>query len=374
MARRILGNTSVSMKTMIYGKEGTHKSNIAIQFATLKNKEGKPFRVLLLDLEFKSIEGFNEAWIESKGVDFRNICEIRTRDLSTVQKLFDIFSKGQPIPVLDDNEKFTKDFELDADGNPFIADVIIVDSLSVINDLMIEGRGEIAKKRTNIKIIKEGLYGDEKELELDKTNLQLLDYGKLKSKALKMVRDLQSSSGKHIAYIVRAKDMKESKLVDKKIEVIDLGYEVMDATSFKSFLPYEVNLIVHTKNEKGITLFEIEKDSTGVKQQGEILSEFDMKDYESYINNTNRSELLKVKSYADNLKTAQTFTEDSEEADNDIKLKLYKMIVGYAKDNPTAKALMAKYCAEHSIAIANLGQPELISLDDLTEIRKLLGL
>lgn len=373
MARRCLGNTAVSMKTMVYGKEGTHKSNIAIQFATLKNKEGKPLKVLLLDLEFKSVEGFNEAWLEGKGVDFRNICEIRTRDLDAITKLLDIFSKGKPIPVLDDNDKFTKEFETDADENPFIADVLVIDSLSVINDLMIEGRGEIVKKRTNIKIIKEGLYGDEKEIALDNSNMQLLDYGKLKTKALKMVRDLQATSAKHVCYVVRAKDAKESKLVDKKIEVIDLGYEIMDATSFK-FLPYEVNLIVHTKNEKGITLFEIEKDSTGVKQQGEILSEFDMKDYESYINNTNRSELLKVKSYADNLKTAQTFTEDSEEADNDIKLKLYKMIVGYAKDNPTAKALMAKYCAEHSIAIANLGQPELISLDDLTEIRKLLGL
>ena len=254
-----------------------------------------------------------------------------------------------------------------------MADVLIMDSISVIHDLLVEGRSEIVKKRTNIKILKEGLFGDEKELALENAGMQFLDYAKLKSKALKMVRDLQAVTGKHVVYVARAKDAKESKLVNGKMEQIDLGYEVMDATSFK-FLPYEVSLIIHTKNEKGVTLYEIEKDSTGVKQQGEVLSEFDMKDYESYINNTNRSELLKVKSYADNLKTAQTFTEDSEEADNDIKLKLYKMIVGYAKDNPTAKALMAKYCAEHSIAIANLGQPELISLDDLTEIRKLLGL
>lgn len=371
--RRSLGSTTVSMKTMIYGKEGTHKSNTAIQFATLKNMNGKPLKVLALDFEYRSYEGFNEAWVESKGVDFRNICEIRTRDFSVITKLCDLFVKGQPIPVLDEDDKFTKEYELDAEGNPFVADVLIMDSISVIHDLLVEGRSEIVKKRTNIKILKEGLFGDEKELALENAGMQFLDYAKLKSKALKMVRDLQAVTGKHVVYVARAKDAKESKLVNGKMEQIDLGYEVMDATSFK-FLPYEVSLIIHTKNEKGVTLYEIEKDSTGVKQQGEVLSEFDMKGYESYINNTNRSELLKVKSYADNLKTAQTFTEDSEEADNDIKLKLYKMIVGYAKDNPTAKALMAKYCAEHSIAIANLGQPELISLDDLTEIRKLLGL
>lgn len=371
--RRILGNTAVSMKAMIYGKEGTHKSNTAIQFAMLKDRNDKPLRVLLLDAEFRAIEGFNEAWIESKGVNFGNICEIRTRDLSTITKLCDLFVKGQPIPVLDESDNFTKEFEIDADGNPFVADVLIMDSISVIHDLLVEGRSEIVKKRTNIKILKEGLFGDEKELALENAGMQFLDYAKLKSKALKMVRDLQAVTGKHVIYVARAKDAKESKLVNGKMEQIDLGYEIMDATSFK-FLPYEVSLIIHTKNEKGITLYEIEKDSTGVKQQGEVLTEFDMKDYESYINNSNRSELLKVKTYADNLKTAQTFTEDSEEADNDIKLKLYKMIVGYAKDNPTAKALMSKYCSEHSIPVANLGQPELISLDDLTEIKKILGL
>lgn len=373
MARRVLGQTAVSMKAMIYGKEGTHKSNTAIQFATLKGRDGKPLRVLLLDMEFKSLEGFNEAWVESKGVDFGNICEIRTRDLGVITRLCETFVKSQPIPVLDENDNFTKEFELDADGKPFVADVLVMDSISVVHDLLVEGRNEIVKKRTNIKIIKDGLYGDEKELALENAGMQFLDYAKLKSKALKMVRDLQAITGKHVAYISRAKDAKESKMINGKIEQVDLGYELMDATSFK-FLPYEVNLIIHTKNEKGMTIFEIEKDSTGVKKQGEVLVDFDLKDYEAYINNSNRSELLKVKSYEDNLKTAQTFTEDSEEGDNDIKLKLYKMIVGYAKENPTAKALMAKYCSEHSIPIANLGHPELISIEDLTEIKKLLGI
>ncbi len=64
------------MKVLIYGKEGTRKSNTAIQFATLKNKEDKPLKVLLVDGEFKSIEGFNEAWLENKDVNFGNIFKL----------------------------------------------------------------------------------------------------------------------------------------------------------------------------------------------------------------------------------------------------------------------------------------------------------
>lgn len=369
--RRLLGKTAVSLKAMVYGKEGSHKSNTAIQFATLKDRNGKPLKVLLIDSEFKSVEGFNEAWLEEQNVDFGNICEIRTRDMDLIYKLCECFTKGKPIPVLDENDNITKDYELDAEGNPFIADVLIMDSISVLQDLLVEGRTEIIKKRANIKIIKEGMYGDEAELYLENTGMQFLDYAKLKSKALKLIRDLQAVTGKHVVYVARAKDAKESKLVNGKMEQIDLGFELMDATSFK-FLPYEVNLIVHTKNTNGTTIFEIEKDSTGVKKQGDVLTDFSMKDYENYINNVNRKELIKTKTYAENIEKAKAFTEDSEESSNDIKLRLYKMIVGYAKEHKEAGALIKNYCSEHNIS--GFGTPELISLDDLTEIRKILNI
>lgn len=375
MARRILGKTAVSMKAMIYGKEGARKSNTAIQFATLKGKGGKPLKVLLIDLEFKAVEGFNEAWLEAKEVNFANICEIRTRDLSVVSKLCDLFTQGKPIPILDDNDKFTNEFEQDAEGNPFIADVLILDSISVINDLLVEGRNEIAKKRTNIKIAREGLYGDEKELALENSGLQFIDYAKLRTVALKIVRDLQAVTGKHVIYVARAKDAKESKLIGGKIESLDLGYELMDATAFK-FLPYEVNLIIHTKNENGEVSYTVEKDSTGVHSQGIVLYDFCIKDYEDYINNKNRSQLLNNKSYKDALNVAQTFTEDSEEGANDEKFKTWKSIMVFFQNNPNdlekRQAVMA-YLSKKDIPFGNIKKPELISLDDLIEINSILN-
>lgn len=369
MARRKIGKTEVSVKGMLYGKEGTRKSNTAMQIATILKKDGKPMKVLLLDLEYKAIEGYNEAWLENQGVNFDNLCEIRTRDLSLIHILLEKFTKGQPIPKLDEDDKIVNgEFELDAEGNPFIADAVVLDSISVINDLLVEGRNEIIKKRANIKIIKDGLFGDEKELYLENVGMQFLDYAKLKTKALKMVRDLQAVTGKHVFFVARAKDAKESKLVNGKMEQIDLGYEIMDATSFK-FLPYEVSLIIHTQNINGMVAYTVEKDSTGVNTQGSVLTDFNLSMYADYINNMNRNQLLKVKSYEDNLANAKNFTDDAEDSSKDIKLSTYEFIVKTCKSDATKGAIVKGYCKEKSL---NLGTPDLLSIEELIEIKKMI--
>lgn len=369
MARRQIGKTEVSVKGMLYGKEGTRKSNTAMQIATILKKDGKPMKVLLLDLEYKAIEGYNEAWLESRGVNFENLCEIRTRDLSLIQILLENFTKGLPIPKLDVDDKIIEgQYELDADGNPFIADAVVLDSISVINDLLVEGRNEIIKKRANIKIIKDGLFGDEKELYLENVGMQFLDYAKLKTKALKMVRDLQAVTGKHVFFVARAKDAKESKLVNGKMEQIDLGYEIMDATSFK-FLPYEVSLIIHTQNVNGMVTYTVEKDSTGVNTQGAVLTDFDLCMYSDYINNVNRNQLLKVKSYEENLNNAKNFTDDAEDI-NDVKLKMYNLIIGVCKTDAQKGAMIKQYCLDHGVTLKT---PDLLSVEDLAEMKKLIG-
>ncbi|MGL5962633.1 MAG: hypothetical protein ACRCZ0_11890 [Cetobacterium sp.] len=370
MARRNLGKTQVALKVLIDGKEGTRKSNLAIQIARLNTVKGRPMRVLLLDLEYKAVEGFNEAYLESHGVDFGNVCEIRTRSLDTVKILVDKFVGGNPIPMLDENDNVVVGkSELDSEGNPFIADAIIFDSISVMNDLLVEGRQEIVKKRTNIKIVSDGLIGDAREMALENAGMQFLDYAKLKSKALKIVRDLNAVTGKHVIYVSRAKDARESKLVNGKMEQIDLGYEIMDATSFK-FLPYEVSLHIHTQLINGVSTFAIKKDSTGVNIQESVVSDFSILQYDGYINNKNRTELLKTTSYDENLKKASAFTEDSEEIDSDVKMKLYTAIMMKAKTDQTAGAIIKDYCSKNNIN--GFKTPELVSLSDLTEIKKLL--
>lgn len=370
MARRKIGRTNVPLRVLIWGKEGSRKSNTAIQLAMLKNIDGTPKKVLLLDLEYKSIEGYNEMYLAKHGVNLDNICEIRTRDLKTIKELIDRFTMSKPIPKLDENDNIIKnEYELDGDGKPFIADSIIIDSLSVLSDLFIEGRQVIVDRRTNLKIVKDGIFGDEKELMLDNSGLQLLDHSKIKTKALKLIRDLQAISGKDICYIARGKDAKKTSVVNGKMEIIDLGYEIMDATAFK-FLPFEVSLEVYTKNNNDVTLFTVKKDCTGVHAQNEVSSDFSLLDYNEFINNADKTEKVTAKKYDENLKTASIFTEDAEEADKDIKLKYYTLICMSAKNNKEHAAMVKDYCTRNKID--NFNQAELISMQDLVEIKKIL--
>ncbi len=71
---------------------------------------------------------------------------------------------------------------------------------------------------------------------------------------------------------------------------------------------------------------------------------------------------------------AKVFTEDCEEGDNDTKMRLWQLIVSYTKANPRAKQDISRYLNGKNIPVANIGNPDLISLDDLTEIKKILGL
>jgi hypothetical protein len=389
MARRKLRSTQYSMKVLVYGKPATRKSNIGAQFARLKSKEGKPLRVLLIDTEYKAIEGFNENYLHELGVKEDNVLEERTRSLENIQILIDKFTQGKPImksefkdvEVIDhktfekkivQKEVFTNEPELDADGQPFIADVIVIDSLSVIADLYTEGRTAIVETRTNIKIKKEGLSGDEKEMALENMGLQLLDYSKLSMKAKKMIRDLLAITNKHVVFVCRAKDAKETRETvengKKKMVMVDLGYEILDATSFK-FIGFETNLNIHSyKTKDGHIEMEFKKDCSGIKKEGEKTNHFDIMDYQAFINNEERTETLRVETYENSIKSATAFTEESTEVD--IKFSLHKAIMDKAKESADVAKKIKQFCNEKAINGALLTKPELLSLDILLQMKE----
>lgn len=391
MARRKLNSTEPSLKMLIEGQEGTRKSNTAINIARMLNKSNKPLRVLLIDLEYKAIEGFNERLMIELGVDPRNILEMRTRDLDDIYVLIEEFSAGRPIPVQEQiitkekhkitgipidvvKEKFNfKEYELDAEDKPFIADVLIIDSLSVYQNLLRAGREDIVRKRTNLQILNNGLTGDAREQALDNMGMQFRDWAVLQSKAMKLVQSLQTATGKHIIYISRTKGKTKKIINNGTIETIDVKEE-MDATSFK-FLPYEVN--VHLKIEKtdnGDILFNIAKDSFGVYESGSTIKDFSILKYEEFLNDETKTNIVRTQSYAQNIQKASIITEETIDGerskDGDIKMKLYNEIVLAGKQNQKISTLIKNYCSKNNLKAFN--NPERISLNSLTEINELI--
>lgn len=369
--RRQIGKTAVTIKALFMGKEGTRKSNTAIQIAEIPTLAGKERKVLLFDLEYKAIEGFNENYLAKHGVKFGNICEIRSRDMNLIQQIIDRILDGKPVPVIDENGKITKANEKDEDGNDFMPDSIIIDSISVIQDLMIEARQDMARIRTNQEIIDKALVGNKLELELDKTGIPLSDYNKMQSKALKLVRNLQAQTGIDVIYICRAIDAKESKLEDKKLVVIDLGYEKMDATSFRKFLPFEANLFVHMKNEaNGVTTFNILKDSLGLHNKGEILTEFSLLEYSDIMNNKAKDQYFKASKYENDIQNSKAFTDDDNKGD--IKAQLYLSVIKACQKDASKKAQLMEYCKSNNIA--DMSSAEKLEIENLMEMKELLDI
>lgn len=271
MARaRIGSNVEKGLKFFIYGKHGTRKSNSAADFAKMK-KNGKPLRVLYLDCETGSIDGFGLDRLESEGVDLRNIYIVYTSALSEIRYYYDKAVKNEPLYHLDEEGIETEDVVLDADGNQFIADAIVIDGITVIADNVSDAAINLSEKRAAIRADIAGKTSDEKEVMVGTAGLEFKDHNKIKSNGKSLVRNLITNTDKYVAITARAKDKKEMVKNSKNDMVLTyMGYEVPESWDF---CQYEVYTVIHNLiNEDGEVYGVIEqKDRTGKYKPNEII-------------------------------------------------------------------------------------------------------
>ena len=174
------------IKILVYGEQGTGKSRLAMQMCYLKNADGRPFRVLYIDTENGSVDNYTEE-LEANGVDPENLLVVYTQSLAEVQDF---------IKTVTDDE----DFEysdgsviLDADGNPFRADAIVVDSTYILTLTCKQGLSEFSKKRAKVKANAQGLTGDEKAVKIEGAGMELKDYQQLNFKGKSLILDLNAT-------------------------------------------------------------------------------------------------------------------------------------------------------------------------------------
>lgn len=144
---------------MIYGRQGTWKSSLCLEFAKMKREDGKPFRVLYIDAEAGSIDSYLDKLTE-QGVDSRNIFIASTQSLTEARDLIKTVSANEEIYYFDDEDNEEKT-ALDADGNIFIADAIVVDGLSLLYTARQQGIVEFSRKRANVRAKKKEIIGEE---------------------------------------------------------------------------------------------------------------------------------------------------------------------------------------------------------------------
>ena len=270
------GSVKSKMVTLIYGAPFSGKTTMAMQLAYFKREDGKPFRVLVIDVE--------------NGVQENNIFVVYTQSLQEAEAIIQKIKTHEPFYHYDDvTGEETEDVVLDADGEPFYPDALVVDGTSVFKMTSEQGLLELSKKRNTVKANKNGLTGAERTVAIQNADLEFKDYKKLNFLGQNLVLDLMAC-GVHVVLTAREKDETITREIDGKKESINTGKKVYD--SFKG-IDYNIKTQIHMINQDGTICAEIVKDRTEVHKRDEIIEDPTLLDWQVIIkNNSNKREFV----------------------------------------------------------------------------------
>lgn len=289
---RIASKTQSKLGTILFGEPFTGKSTLASQLAYFKRPDGKPFKILYLDPESGSIDDYLDG-IESNNVDIGNIYIVYTQSLGEVRQYIAKVKNNEDFYEIDDDGNETDTVVVDADGNPFRADAIVVDGATILNLTTKQGLVEFSKKRNSVKAKKEGLIGDEKLVKIENAGLELKDYNTINFKGQDLILDLMSS-GVHYVVTARETDEKQQiKLPDGTTNSVVTGKKIPDG--FKG-MDYNAKTVIRMfRDENNNVCAEVRKDRTGVHADGEVLEDPSFLDWQVVIDKTAKNKEFVIK-------------------------------------------------------------------------------
>jgi len=285
--------TQSKLGMILYGEQFTGKSTMAMQLAYFKRPDGKPFRVLYLDPETGSIDDYLGE-LEANGVDLENIYIVYTQSLGEVREYIAKVKNGEDLYVLDEETgDETDEVLLDADGEPFRADAIVVDGTSILNLTTKQGLIEFSKKRNKIKADKDGLVGDARLVKIEGAGMELKDYQTINFKGQDLILDLMAS-GVHYIVTARETDEKETiKQADGSTMSVTTGRKIPDG--FKG-MTYNVKTEVRMfRNEDGVVCAHVKKDRTHTHEDNIIIEDPTLVDWQAVIDKTADKKAFVVK-------------------------------------------------------------------------------
>lgn len=369
------------MGFLIYGKQGSGKSSLALEFMKMHREDGKPFRVLYIDSEAGSVDSYLDEY-EAQGINVDNIYLLYTQSLKEVNEYITKVTNNEDLYELDDEGNETDEVILDADGEPFRADAIVIDSASVLYIASQQGLTKFSQKRAKVRAIKNELTGLEKQVAIEGAGLEIKDYNTLKFDGQDLILSLLGS-GKHFAVIAREQAEKETKETNEKgkFTSVATGNKIPDG--FKD-LSYNVKTVLHMiEDEFGNIIAEVkDKDRTNIHKRNEIIENPTLLDWEVLIergkgkkdyvlaNTLNEAvdeeENKYIKNDKDNSDIPNINNEkDTEKEIEELKSKIKKIVTGLSSDKK--KALKPQ--------LDKLGLPTKYSnLNTVEELRQYLSL
>lgn len=284
--------TQSKLGMILYGEQFTGKSTMAMQFAYFKRPDGKPFRVLYLDPETGSIDDYLGD-LEENGVNLENIYIVYTQSLAEVREYIAKVKNDEDFYELDNDGTETDTVVLDADGQPFRADALVVDGTTILNLTTKQGLTEFSKKRNKIKADNDGLVGDARLVKIEGSQMELKDYQTINFKGQDLILDL-AASGVHYIATARETDEKQSvKDADGKITNVATGKKIPEG--FKGMTYNSKTVIRMFRNEDGQVCAHVEKDRTHVHEDNAVIEDPTLIDWQSVIDKTANNKTFVVK-------------------------------------------------------------------------------
>ena len=282
--------TQSKLGMILYGEQFTGKSTMAMQLAYFKRPDGKPFRVLYLDPETGSIDDYLGD-LEANGVNLENIYIVYTQSLGEVRQYIAKVKNGEDFYELDDDGDETDNVVLDADGEPFRADAIVVDGTTILNLTTKQGLVEFSKKRNKVKADKDGLVGDARLVKIEGAGMELKDYQTINFKGQDLILDLMAS-GVHYIVTARETDEKETiKQSDGSTMSVVTGRKIPDKG-----MTYNVKTEIRMyRNEEGTVCAHVKKDRTHTHEDNSIIEDPTLLDWQSVIDKTADKKAFVVK-------------------------------------------------------------------------------
>ena len=292
---------------LIYGKQGTWKSSLCLDFAKMKRPDGTPFRVLYIDAESGSIDDRLDK-LEEDGVNLENLYIIYTQSLKEVQMYLKKIANKEKFYELDDEGNETEEIVKDADGNDFFPDAVVIDGTTILYMTQQESLLRLSEKRASVKANKNNLLGDEKAVQIQNAGLELKDWNRLKFVGNDLVLNLLALDI-HFAVTAREKAITTNIKNGDKVENISTGEVAPDG--FKD-LGYNVKTVLHTFTEEDGTISAqvLGKDRTMVFAQNEIIPRPSLTAWQSIIDkSTNRTSFVISNNIDKSIKTDQIIYE-----------------------------------------------------------------
>lgn len=284
--------TQSKLGMILYGEPFTGKSTMAMQLAYFKRPDGRPLRVLYLDPETGSIDDYLGD-LEENGVNLENIYIVYTQSLGEVRQYIAKVKNGEDFYELDDDGEETDEIVLDADGEPFRADAIVVDGTTILNLTTKQGLIEFSKKRNKVKADKDGLVGDARLVKIEGAGMELKDYQTVNFKGQDLILDLMAS-GAHYIVTARETDEKENiKLPDGTTQNVVTGRKIADG--FKGMAHNVKTEIRMFRNEDGVVCAFVKKDRTHVHEDGITIEDPTLIDWQAVIDKTANRQQFVVK-------------------------------------------------------------------------------